>query len=261
MIIDNATAISYMKKDMEYFYYDIVDIKYMQKKPAVFADTPEKLLEHDFVIVKPYDGEVYVCVYTENADLISEAVSFARETGIPDIVISAEKGADITFLGENISPEVSQKGKHFGIFGAIERPDQINASADISISAPTQSDIDAIAALPPKEWAFLPQRIKFIKNILIAKKDGALMGYLVYDSVSDGHYDIIMLYTHTNARRKGTASALVKAFAEECMIKNGVPYYVCAASEASARLALSLGIPQMRAETVIYKLKQGENNG
>lgn len=93
-----------------------------------------------------------------------------------------------------------------------------------------------------------------MKNILIAKKGNDLLGYLVYDSIERGHYDIVMVYVHSDFRRLGVASALVKAYAMECESKNGVPYYVCANSEGSAKLAMSLNISEPRKETVIYKL-------
>jgi predicted GNAT family acetyltransferase len=63
-----------------------------------------------------------------------------------------------------------------------------------------------------------------------------------------------MLYTHPDCRRTGTASALIKAYATECYSKGGIPYYVCANSEASAKLAQSLGIKEVRKEPLIYRL-------
>ena len=94
----------------------------------------------------------------------------------------------------------------------------------------------------------------FLKNILIAKNGNDLLGYLVYDSIELGHYDIVMVYVHPNHRRLGVASTLIKVYAMECLNKNGVPYYVCANSEGSGKLAKALNIPEMRKETVIYKL-------
>ena len=41
----------------------------------------------------------------------------------------------------------------------------------------------------------------------------------------------------------------------ECAKKNGIPYYVCANSAASAKLAESLNIKKIRIETIIYELK------
>ena len=49
MIIDNDTAISCMKKDIEYFYYDLEDLKFMPKNVTVFANSTEELAEHKFV--------------------------------------------------------------------------------------------------------------------------------------------------------------------------------------------------------------------
>ena len=43
MIIDNATAISCMRKDIEYFYYDIVDIKSMPDNITIFSNTTNDL--------------------------------------------------------------------------------------------------------------------------------------------------------------------------------------------------------------------------
>ncbi len=254
MIIDNAAAISCMKKDIEYFYYDLEDLKFIPKNVTVFSNSIEELSAHKFVSVRVEDDAV-ISVHTDDVLLISEAVSFAKEKG-KDIYFSLDKDTDVSFLNGAFSLEKSedQGEKHWGIYGAIKNAEKIKANKDVSVSAPDQKDIEYIASLPNKEWAFLPQRIKFMKNILIAKKGNDLLGYLVYASIENGHYDIVMLYVHPNSRRLGAASALVKAFALECENKNGVPYYVCANSEGSARLASALGIAEIRKETVIYKL-------
>ena len=65
----------------------------------------------------------------------------------------------------------------------------------------------------------------------------------------------LMVYVHPNHRHCGVASALIKGFADECAQKNGIPYYVCANSAASAKLAESLNIKKIRKETIIYELK------
>lgn len=255
MIIDNLTAISCMKKDIEYFYYDLEDLKFMPKNVTVFANSTEELAEHKFVSARAED-DVVISVHTDDVFLISEAVAFAKEKG-KDIYFSLDKDTDVSFLNGAFLLEKSedQGEKHWGIYGAIKNAEKISANGDIAVSAPDQNDIEYIASLPNKEWAFLPQRIKFMKkDILIAKKENALLGYLVYAGIEKGCYDIVMLYVHPSFRRLGTASALVKAFALECENKNGVPYYVCANSEGSANLARALGIAEIRKETVIYKL-------
>ena len=162
----------------------------------------------------------------------------------------------IAFLSNIFSIELcnNQDNKHWGIFGTIKNSEATSKN-DILVAIPCQNDIDFISNLPDKEWAFLPRRIKFIKNILIAKKSNDIVGYLVYDSIETGHYDIMMVYVHPNYRRCGVASTLINNFATECANKNGVPYYVCANSETSAKLAESLNIKQVRKETIIYKLK------
>ena len=81
------------------------------------------------------------------------------------------------------------------------------------------------------------------------------MGYIIYDSIYPGHRDILMLFVHKDFRRTGVASYLVQSFAEICQLESAVPYYVCANSESSAKLAESLNIRKLRNETVIYKLK------
>ena len=102
---------------------------------------------------------------------------------------------------------------------------------------------------------FFSSKNSIFKNLLLAKQKDTLLGDLVYDSVAKDHYDILMLYTHPKFRRMGTASALIKAYATECTRKNGIPYYVCANSEASAKLAKSLGSKEIRKEISIYQLK------
>ncbi len=256
MLIDNTTTLSYMKQDMEYFYYDIVDIKCMSKSIKIFANTPESLLGHDFVRVTKYSEEMLIDIHTENLALISEAISSAKEAGIFTISLSIEKDVDISYLTKAFAMEMSddQSQKHWGIYGAIQNVDAICENHDVIVSAPTKKDIEDISSLPNKEWAFLPQRIKFLKNLLIAKKENDLLGYLVYDSVEKNHFDIVMVYVHPNFRRIGVASTLIKAYATECMSKNGTPYYVCANSEGSANLAKSLNLREVRKEIVIYRL-------
>ena len=256
MVIDNAVAISCMRNDIEYFYYDIVDLKSMPNNITIFSDTVDDLTNHSFVSVSMRDDEILVEVHTNNISLISEAISFAKEKGNLPILLSVENDTDISFLSDIFSIEVSdnQDHKNWGIFGAVKVSEAKNNN-DITVSAPCQNDIDFISNLPDKEWAFLPRRIKFIKNILVAKKGNDLTGYLVYDSIEAGHYDIVMIYVHPNHRRLGVASTLINGFATECANKNGMPYYVCANSESSAKLAESLNIKKVRKETIIYEFK------
>lgn len=256
MIIDNAIAISCMRKDIEYFYYDIVDLKIIPNSIKIFSDTVDDLTNHSFVRVTLHNDEILIEVHTDNVSIISEAISFAKEKGPLPILLSVENDMDISFLSDVFSMQMSdnQDNKHWGIFGAIKNSKKTSGN-DMIISVPGQSDIDFISNLPDKEWAFLPRRIKFIKNILIVKKETNLVGYLVYGSIEEGHYDIVMVYVHPSYRRLGAASALIKNFAMECANKNGVLYYVCANSASSAKLAESLNIKKVRKETIIYELK------
>ena len=256
MIIDHSTAISYMTKDMEYFYYDLVDLKNTSNNITLFSDSLDDLANHQFVLVTVYDDEILIDIHSDNISLISDAISFAKEKGIPTIYLAVENDRNVSLLTSVFSIEISndQDHKHWGIFGAIKNIAEIEEHSDILVISPSQNDIDFIATLPSKEWAFLPNRIKFLKNILIAKNGNDLLGYLVYDSIELGHYDIVMVYVHPNHRRLGVASTLIKVYAMECLNKNGVPYYVCANSEGSGKLAKALNIPEMRKETVIYKL-------
>ena len=255
MIIDNSSAILCMKKDIEYFYYDMVDLKIMPENITIFSNTCDNLTNHSFVRVTIQQDETLIEVHTENVSLISEAISFAKESGNLPILLSVENDMDKSFLGDIFPVKIceNQDNKHWGIFGAIKMSETTGKS-DIIVSAPCQDDIDSISKLPDKEWAFLPRRIKFIKNILIAQKGSDFVGYLVYDSAETGHYDIVMVYVHPDHRRCGVASALIKGFVTECAKKNGVPYYVCANSESSVKLAKSLNIKQVRKETIIYEM-------
>ncbi len=257
MILDNSIVLSYMKKDMEYFYYDIVDLKSISNNVTLFSNTLDELINHSFVKATEYDDEILIEIHTDKTSLIAEAISFAKEKEKSRILLSIENDFDISPLSDVFSLEISkdQKHKHWGIFGAIKNPAMLPHTKNVTASAPSQKDIDYIAALPSKEWAFLPQRIKFIKNIYIAKKENDLAGYLVYDSVEAGHCDIVIVYVHPDYRRSGVASALVEKFATECINNNDIPYYVCANSESSAKLAASLNIKAVRKETIVYKLK------
>ena len=58
MIIDHSTAISYMTKDMEYFYYDLVDLKSTSNNITLFSDSLDDLANHQFVLVTVYDDEI-----------------------------------------------------------------------------------------------------------------------------------------------------------------------------------------------------------
>lgn len=256
MIIDNASALACMKQDVEYYYYDIADIKCMSDDITVFSKSCGDLTNHSFVQVTRRDDEIFVEVHTDDLALISEAIFFAKTNGNLPILLSVDYDIDVSFIRNNFPIELceEQDGKHWGIFGAIKISDAIGKS-DIIVSAPCQDDIDSISNLPDKEWAFLPRRIKLIKNILIAKKGNDLVGYLVYDSAEAGHYDIVMIFVHPNYRRNSAASTLIKGFATECAKNNGIPYYVCANSASSAKLAEALNIKKVRKETNIYKLK------
>ena len=256
MIIDNSRAILCMEKDIEYFYYDLVDLKSIPDNITIFSDTCDTLTNHSFVRVTVHSNEILIEVHTDNISLVSEAISFSKEHSDLLILLSVEKDTDISFLSDIFPIKLcdDQDNKHWGIFGAIKNAQTINKS-DITVSVPSQEDIDSISNLSDKEWAFLPRRINFIKNILIASKGSDLAGYLVYDNAITGHYDIVMVYVHPNHRHCGVASALIKVFADECAKKNGVPYYVCANSAVSAKLAESLNIKKIRKETAIYELK------
>ncbi len=263
MLIDNSTAISHMMKDIAYFYYDIVNLRYMSKNIAVFANTIDDLKNHKFITVVAYDDKIFISLYTNDISVISEAILFAKEKYVLPIYLSVANDIDISFLNSIFSLKLSdnqENDKHWGIFGVIENTLKSNKNNDIIISVPSAEDISLISALPNKEWAFLPQRIKSIKNILIAKKEDDFLGYIIYDSIHPGHRDILMLYVHPNYRRFGVATKLLQNFAEVCRKQNAIPYYVCANSESSAKLAISLNIEKLRNETVIYELTNSQTN-
>jgi len=257
MIIDQSTALLYMKNDIEYFYYDLVDMKYRPESLTVFALSADQYQKHDYVLVSINEDEILIDVHSECIPLIDKAIAFARQKGIAAIFLSAEKDTDMSAICSTFSLIISdnQSNKHWGIFGAIDSAAVIQTNPDIAVSKPSPQDIAFIADLPGKEWAFLPNRIRFLNNILIAKKGTDLLGYLVYDSAEPGHYDILMIYVHPNSRRLGAASALIKGYAAECAALGGIPYYVCANSQESAELARALHIPEIRQETVIYKFQ------
>ncbi len=256
MIIANSIALSYMKRDIEYFYYDMIDLKCMSAQITLFSNTLEDLIDHKFIRVTDYQDEILIDIHTSDILLLSEAIAFAKTKEIPMIYLALENDTDISLL-KDIAPimlDTEKNHKHWGIYGAIKNVENLKTNETIRICAPSADDIALISSLSNKEWAFLPQRIRFLKNLLLAKKGDELQGYLVYDSVEKGHYDILMLYTHADFRRTGVASALIKAFAMECSDKNGIPYYVCANSEASAKLAKVLGIKEIRKEISVYQL-------
>ncbi len=257
MIIDNSVALSLMKKDLEYFYYDVVDLKIMPNNITIIATSLDELTNHSFVRVTEYNDDTLIQINTDNFSLICEAISVAKEKKNSKILLSVEKDMDLSFLSDTISIEISenQDYKHWGVFGAIQNEIVITDEQNITIATPNQNDIDFISKLPNNEWVFLPSRIKFVKNIIIAKKENNVLGYLIYESVDTGHYDIAMVYVHPNYRRLGVAVKLIKGFANECANKNGIGYYVSAGSEASAKLAVSLNIRKVREENVIYNLK------
>ena len=80
MIIDNASALACMKQDVEYFYYDIADIKCMSENITVFSKSCDDLTNHSFVQVTRRDDEVLIEVHTDDLTLISEAISFASQS-------------------------------------------------------------------------------------------------------------------------------------------------------------------------------------
>lgn len=257
MIIDNSVALALMKKDLEYFYYDAVDLKIMPNNITIIATSPDELTNHSFIRVTEYNDDTLIQINTDKSSLISEAVSVAKQKKNSKILLSLGKDMDLSFLSDTFLIEISenQDYKHWGIFGAIQNNTVITNDQDITIATPSQDDIALISSLPNNEWVFLPSRIKFVKNIIIAKKENNILGYLIYESVDTGHYDIAMVYVHPNYRRLGVAIKLIKGFANECANKNGIGYYVSAGSEASAKLAVSLNIRKVREENVIYNLK------
>lgn len=162
MIIDNDTAISCMKKDIEYFYYDLQDLKFIPKNVTVFANSMEELSAHRFVSARVEDDTV-ISVHTDDVLLLSEAVAFAKEKGKP-IYFSIDKDIEASFLNGAFSIEKSedQGEKHWGIYGAIQNAEKISMNCDITVSAPDQNDIEYISSLPNREWVFFLAYQKFL---------------------------------------------------------------------------------------------------
>ena len=251
-------ALSYMKKDINYFYVDIVDMEIMPHNIFFFAREPEDLIKHKYISVTKREEDVLISIHSDNEQLIEEALSYSKTLNVNNIYLSLDinMGVNLEFLQNNISlaPCEDSDFKDYGVYGCVEHI-EFSTSA-MRAKHPDDTDCEIISALPNLEWAFLPQRIKRLNksDILIATAGHELLGYLVSCNGIEGYRDIAMIFVHKNHRQKKVASLLVDALLKECEKKSEKLYYGTASSLESSLLAKSLKITQIRPSSLIYKL-------
>lgn len=257
MIIEDIK--NYLTNDIDYYYTDIIDVKTMPQKIKFFATTPQDIQKKEYIRVTADDEEALIEIHTDHQELIKEAISYAKATNSSEIYVSIRDDAVAPILQKMYSLEYlpNHGSKDYGIYGSIDCENDNHHIDDAEVTQPDADDIVNISKLENSEWAFLPQRIKFLEKnkILIAKSGQKLLGYLIFDNGISVYNDICIVFVHKEYRKKGIGTLLVTDFANACKKRNEIPYYGAAMTHESFMFADRLHIPQIRKPNNIYLLK------
>ena len=84
-----------------------------------------------------------------------------KETKPIDLAIESDRNITLLKTAHLIILDTEQKNKHWGIYGAIKKQENIKVNEKITVCTPTSEDVNRISSLPNKKWAFFLKEFNF----------------------------------------------------------------------------------------------------
>ena len=261
MQISNNIARSFFEQHIDRYYVPYSDLlsreQYDDSEQVYFAKDEAAFSKGHWVVVTVTED---VAVIEPEGDLsvLSEAIAFATEKAKPLLLRLDEQTAEDLSLVMPLHKAENSEWKHQGVFGACKEC-VVVTQTDITVRTATAEDVAYIQTLPMSQWGNLPVIIRFSRNldqILLAEKDGELVGYLVYASSYGNYNDIVNVLTHPNKRGHGIGKVLVSALIRLSAQNGRLAYYGEAKTTASATLAASMRFEQLSPPKAVYAVKE-----
>lgn len=187
MQISNDTARAFFEQHIDRYYVQYSDLlsreQYDDSEQVFFAKDEEAFCAGHRVVVTVTEDAV-VIEPTGDTSVLSEVIAFATEKAKPLLLRLDEQTAEDLSSVMPLHKAENSEWEHQGVFGACKERVAFS-QPDISVRAATAEDVAYIQTLPMSQWGNLPVIIRFSRNldqILLAEKDGELVGYLVYAS-------------------------------------------------------------------------------
>lgn len=260
MRISNDIARAFFEQHIDRYYVQYSDLlsreQYDDSKQAYFAADEAAFSAGQWVSVTVTEDAV-VLEAEGDAAILEEAIAFARVKTLPLLLRLDDQTAAKLSQTLSLCEADNREWSHEGVFGACNKC-PVFTQTDIIVRTATAEDAAYIQTLPVSEWGNLPIVIRFSRNldqILLAEKDGELVGYLVYASSYGNYNDIVNVLTHPDKRGLGVGKTLVAALNKISSANGKTPYYGEAKTAASAALAASMGFEQLLPPKAVYIIK------
>ncbi len=260
MQISTTLALASFEQHIDCYYVQYSDLlsreQYDDSEQVYFAADEVAFSSGQWVSVTVAE-DATVLEVEGDAAVLEEAIAFARTKTLPLFVRLDEQMAAKLSTSISLYKVENPEWSHEGVFGACKkRP--VFTQAAIAVRTATAEDAAYIQTLPVSEWGNLPIVIRFSRNldqILLAEKDGELVGYLVYASSYGDYNDIVNVMTHSSKRGQGIGKALVAALNNVSVANGKTLYYGEAKTAASAALAASMGFEQLIPPKAVYTVE------
>ncbi len=257
MRISNDIARAFFEQYIDRYYVQYSDLlsreQYDDSEQVYFAKDENAFRQGQWVAVTVTD-DAAVIEPVGNLSALDEAVDFANQKAKPMLLRMDENTAAELTSKHPLCKVENSEWEHQGVFGACKGTPE-NRETDITVRTATAEDAAYIQTLPMLEWGNLPVVIRFSRNldqILLAEKNGELVGYLVYASSYGNYNDIVNVLTHPDKRGQGIGKALVTALIGLSSESGKLAYYGEAKTAASAALAVSMGFEQLMPPKAVY---------
>ena len=259
MKISNDMVRSFFEQHIDRYYVPYSDLlsreQYDDSEQVYFAADEAAFSAGHWVVVTVTEDVAVLEVEGDTA-VLEEAIGYAQTKNKPLFLRLDDQTASKLSQRIALCKADNREWEHQGVFGSCKG---LSASikSNITVRTVTAEDVAYIQTLLISEWGNLPVVIRFSRNldqILLAEKDGELVGYLVYASSYADYNDIVNVLTHPNERGQGVGKALVAALIEISAEGGKTPYYGEAKTTASAALAASMGFEQLMPPKAVYQL-------
>ncbi len=260
MRISNDAVRVFFEQYIDRYYVQYSDLlsreQYDDSEQVYFAEDENAFRQGQWVAVTVTDDAAMI-EPVGNLSALDEAVDFANQTEKPMLLRMDENTAAELASERPLCKIENGEWEHQGVFGACKGAPE-KRETDITVRTATAEDAAYIQTLPMLEWGNLPVVIRFSRNldqILLAEKNGELVGYLVYASSYGNYNDIVNVLTHPAKRGQGIGKALVTALIGLSSESGKLAYYGEAKTAASAALAASMGFEQLMPPKAVYIIK------
>jgi len=257
MQIPNDIARAFFEQHIDRYYVQYSDLlsreQYGDSEQVYFAEDENAFRKGQWVAVTVTE-DAAVIEPEGNLSALDEAVDFANQIEKPLFWRMDENTAAALASKHRLCRIENGEWEHQGVFGACKGTPEKRAT-DITVRMATAEDAAYIQTLPMPQWGNLPVVVRFSKNlnqILLAEKEGELVGYLVYASSYERYNDIVNVLTHPSKRGQGIGKALVTALIRLSSESGKLAYYGEAKTAASAALAVYMGFEQLMPPKAVY---------